>query len=156
MAGECTGRCLCGAVRYKFIHKTNDVTVCHCLMCRRWASGPFFDVEVGKDITFTGTDHMTVYRSSEWAERAFCKTCGGNLYFRRRFTNQIYVAAGTLDDLSKRTLTTEYFIDEKPAFYDFANDCQKLTGEELFAFHNAEVIVHEDPEGIIEHHKVLR
>jgi len=132
---EHTGQCLCGAVKLTIAQDIRVTTACHCNMCRRWAGGPFFAVDVGQSISLSGVDNISIFSSSDWAERGFCKKCGTNLYYRLIENNEFHVSVGVLDELSKLKLTTEYFIDEKPGLYDFANDCQKLTGEELFAMY---------------------
>ena len=128
-----SGGCLCGAVRFTVARQISETGACHCTMCRRWAGGPFFAVDAGDAITFSGQDNITTYRSSDWAERAFCKKCGANLYYRLVEANQFFVATGALDDQSQLTMVSQVFIDEKPDFYDFANDTEKMTGAELFA-----------------------
>ena len=130
---KATGQCLCGAVKIKITGEHNEVGVCHCNMCRRWAGGPNMAVDVGKEIEIEGKDNVTVYRSSDWAERAFCKICGSNLYYRVVEPDSYIICAGILDDPAGLSLTGQIFIDEKPAFYDFANDTKNMTGAEVFA-----------------------
>jgi hypothetical protein len=76
---------------------------------------------------------VRVYRSSEWAERAFCDTCGTSLYYRTVETGGYSLSAGLLDDQSDLTLTSQVFIDEKPNYYTFANQTRTRTGAELVA-----------------------
>lgn len=133
--GKATGRCLCGAVKIKLTGNHKDVGVCHCGMCRHWSGGPLMAVEAGQDIEIEGKDNVASYRSSEWAERAFCKTCGSNLYYRLVEADDYMVCAGILDDQEGFALTTQVFIDEKPGFYDFANETKTMTGAELFALY---------------------
>ena len=133
--GNTTGRCLCGAVRVTVTGDHTDVGICHCSMCRRWGSGPNMAVDVGKDIEIEGRENVTAYRSSQWAERAFCKICGSNLYYRIVETDQHILCAGILDDPAGLTLTGQIFIDDKPEFYDFANETKTMTGAEVFAMY---------------------
>lgn len=130
-----TGRCLCGAVTIRLTGEHQDVGVCHCNMCRRWGGGPNMALDVGKDIEIEGRDHVSIYRSSEWAERAFCKNCGSNLYYRIVEADEYVICAGILDDQGDLVLTTQIFIEEKPAFYEFANDTKMMTGAEVFAMY---------------------
>lgn len=127
------GRCLCGAVTITLAGDHKEVGACHCGMCRRWGGGPGMAIEVGKDIEISGRDHVRVYRSSEWAERAFCDTCGSSLYYRLAEAGDHYLFAGILDDQSDMVLTSQIFIDEKPAYYTFANETKTMTGAEVFA-----------------------
>ncbi len=133
--GKATGRCLCGAVTITVTGDHREVGVCHCGMCRRWAGGPNMAIEVGKDIDIEGKEQVTVYRSSAWAERAFCRTCGSNLYYRIVDADDYVICAGILDDQGGLTLASQIFIDEKPDFYDFANDTKTMTGAEVFAMY---------------------
>ena len=84
-----------------------------------------------------GAETMTVYSSSEWAERAFCGDCGSHLFYRLKGTGEHMVCAGLFDDATDKdaglTLRRQVFIDEKPAYYSFAGDSETLTGAELFA-----------------------
>ena len=130
-----TGKCLCGAVKIAVSGSHRDVGICHCSMCRRWGSGPNMAIDVGSDIEIDGRDNVTAYRSSPWAERAFCKTCGSNLYYRIVDADQYVVCAGVLDDPAGLTLTNQIFIDDKPNFYAFANETKTMTGAEVFAMY---------------------
>lgn len=131
--GSLSGRCLCGAVSFSFKPEKSEVGVCHCGKCRRWTAGPFLALEHEGAVAFEGADNIGVYKSSDWGERAFCKTCGSPLYWRMSGTEHYAFSAGVLDDQSGLTFTTEIFIDDKPAYYAFANDTKKMTGEEVMA-----------------------
>ena len=39
--------------------------------------------------------------------------------------------AGSFDNAEDFVLGTQYFIDEKPSFYSFANETQDLTGAQV-------------------------
>lgn len=130
---DVSGHCLCGAVSLAAHVKDHNVHACHCSMCRRWTSGPFLVISVAEGISFKGAENIGAYKSSEWGERAFCKICGTSLYWRMSGTDQYAISAGMLDDTSRLTLATEIFIDEKPAYYAFANDTEKMTGAEAVA-----------------------
>ena len=127
-----TGRCLCGAVRFKGTASEPKVAACHCSMCRRWSSGPFFEVSC-ENASFEGEDNIAKIRSSEWAERAFCKKCGSNLYYHQIGSNEFQIAAGLLDDQSGLTLSLQVFIDEKPAFYTLSDRTETMTAAEVYA-----------------------
>lgn len=134
------GHCLCGAIKITAKQAASHVDACHCRMCRRWGGGPFVEIDCGTDVVIEGAEKMTVYSSSEWAERAFCADCGSHLFYRLKGSGEHMVCAGLFDggeggvdgggDL---TLRRQVFIDEKPSYYSFAGDSEKLTGAELFA-----------------------
>ncbi|QLC25728.1 GFA family protein [Parasphingopyxis algicola] len=130
---ERQGRCLCGAVTITAKTAGHGVGSCHCAMCRRWGSGPFMDVDCGQDVRIEGEENITRYQSSDWAERAFCRKCGTNLFYRLKEADHHIVSVGLFEPEDEMALKLEVFIDEKPDFYSFAGDAQKLTGAELFA-----------------------
>jgi hypothetical protein len=127
---EVKGHCLCGAVTYAATAESHDVHACHCGMCRRWTGGPLVYIHaVGKPV-FTGTDQLGVYRSSDWGERGFCRKCGSILFWKTVGQDRYTLAAGSLDDQSGLVFKRQIFIDDKPDYYDFANETIKLTGAE--------------------------
>ncbi|MEM1046870.1 MAG: GFA family protein [Pseudomonadota bacterium] len=129
------GKCLCGAVTIWVGAAHTDVGICHCAMCRRWGSGPNMAIEVGKDLVIDGFESITTYRSSEWAERAFCRTCGSNLYYRIVEEDTYAVCVGLFEEFRGMELKSQIFIDEKPDFYAFANETVTMTGAEVFALY---------------------
>ncbi len=128
-----SGGCLCGAVRFSAAPPNSEVGVCHCGMCRRWAAGPFLAIDCADSLKVENPADMGVYRSSEWAERCFCKKCGTPLFYRLVGKNLHFASAEAFDDRSGYTLTSQIFIDEKPAYYDFANQTHNMTGTEVWA-----------------------
>ena len=129
---DVTGGCLCGAVRFSAAAK-REIGACHCSMCRRWTAGPFLTVDCSDAFAVSDAASVELYRSSDWAERAFCKRCGSTLFYRLVGSNHHFVSAETLDDTSGFALTHQIFIDEKPAYYDFVNKTKNMTGAEVFA-----------------------
>jgi len=128
------GGCLCGAVRFTATLREHDIGVCHCTMCRKWSAGPFFAVECDGPVRVTkGEDQLGVYRSSEWAERCFCKTCGTSLFYRLVGKPFYALSSETLDDKTDLAFTSQIFIDEKPGYYGFSNITKTMTGAEVFA-----------------------
>lgn len=124
------GTCLCGAIEV-VSENQNEAGLCHCSMCRRWSGGPMFAVHCGSHVDFKG-EEPTTYRSSDWAERGFCSKCGTHLFYHLLPSNEYIVPAGLFQD-QPFELSNEIFIDEKPTFYDFKNETQKMTGQEVFA-----------------------
>ena len=87
-------------------------------------------VHCGRDVRFEGSEHIAVFASSEWAERAFCKTCGTHLYYKLLATGEYFVPAGAFesDDFE---LASQIYIDRKPAYYAFANQTPMLTEQQV-------------------------
>ena len=131
-ANKQTGSCLCGAVRFTKNNPNTKVGACHCSMCRKWGGGPYMEVNCGTDISFEGEDSISVYNSSEWAERGFCKNCGSHLFYRLKASQEHMVAAGLFDDQEHFVFESQVFIDKKPSFYSFSNKTKDMTEAEIF------------------------
>lgn len=130
---QLTGGCLCGAVQFSAAPHDTNVGACHCGMCRKWTAGPFLALECGGTVQLNDTSSLGVYRSSEWAERGFCKKCGTSLFYKLVGKDYYVVSAEAFDDKTGFTFTSQIFVDEKPPYYDFANDTKNMTGPEVFA-----------------------
>ena len=59
--------------------------------------------------------------------------CGTHLFYRLKESGQYVVPLGLFGDEDDFVLDHQIFIDEKPAFYTFANKTTMMTGEEVFA-----------------------
>lgn len=133
MTLKAKGNCLCKSVTLEVLIENSSIGACHCNMCRQWSSGPFFAIDCGSSVKISGEEHVTYFDSSAWAERAFCNKCGSNLFYRLKETSQHFVASGLFTLDQELSFDHQVFIDEKPAYYDFANDTKNMTGAELFA-----------------------
>ena len=95
-----TGSCLCGVVRYRIDAPINELTHCHCKMCRK-AHGAAFATYASVPLDafhfLSGKDQLGVYHSSDHVTRTFCIRCGSNLQFVDNREHELGVAAGTLD-----------------------------------------------------------
>jgi hypothetical protein len=128
-----SGGCLCGAVRFTASPQNCEVGACHCGMCRKWTAGPFLVLDCADTLHFDDDANLGVYRSSEWAERGFCKRCGTPLFYRLIGKGMHFVSAEAFDDRNGYVFTSQIFIDEKPSYYEFANRTHNMTGAEVFA-----------------------
>lgn len=126
------GHCLCGAVQIALIEPKQHVEVCQCNMCRRW-SGSLFAGVSGESYTVNGEDAVETYRSSDWAERAFCRKCGSNLWFTFLPTGHRGFLAGLFDGASAYPLEREIFADQQTGWSKLPGDHPRLTGEEVIA-----------------------
>ena len=79
-------------------------------MCRRWG-GAFYAALTGDLATISGEDRVTVYTSSDWAERAFCSQCGSTLWFRFLPTGNRSFSAGLFDAARDHAVDREIFAD---------------------------------------------
>ena len=90
-------------------------------------------VDCGTDVSFEGEENISVFDSSEWAERGFCKQCGTHLFYRLKESKQSIMPVGLFDDDPRFVFDHQIFIDEKPSLYCFANETNDMTGAEVFA-----------------------
>ena len=88
-------------------------------------------------VKIEGEEAIRVFASSQWAERAFCGTCGSNLFYRVTaegpMQGEIHLAMGVLDDPAGVSLSTELFIDLKPDGYGFSQHTHQMTEAEVMA-----------------------
>ncbi|WP_367107151.1 GFA family protein [uncultured Psychrobacter sp.] len=125
------GHCLCGNVAIE-VEDIDTVEACHCSMCRRWGSGPLMAVHSKAKPDIKGQNSITVYSSSDWAERAFCHKCGTNLYYHQLGSDEYVLSVGLFQDINNFDFTSQIFIDKKPDYYEFANVTVELTEQQLF------------------------
>lgn len=128
-----SGGCLCGKVSLTMEITSSKVEACHCSMCRTWGGGPLLSFEPCKKIKLLGEEFITTYKSSEWAERTFCNFCGTHLYYKIVETGEFMIPPGLVAESEDLELALEVFIDEKPDYYSFSADTEKLTGQQAIA-----------------------
>lgn len=127
------GKCLCGKVGITANAVKPEVHACHCDMCQLWNGGPTMSVHCGIDVSFSNEEYISVYRSCSWAELGFCKNCGSHLFYRSTDSGEYILQTGSFDSADGFALEQQIFIEEKPAYYSFANKTTNLTGAEVFA-----------------------
>lgn len=124
---------MCGAVAYT-AELSGSFSSCYCKMCQRWSAGAYFAVPTTRFEVTKGEDSLSVFKSSQWAERAFCKTCGSNIYYDAPDHGGKNVALGTLDDTTGLEIKSQYFIDRKPDGFSLAETTKNLSQAEIEAF----------------------
>ncbi len=132
------GACLCGAVTVTVKLEKDTFDACHCGMCRKWGGGPALTVDAGTDVQFLGEDFITVYDSSEWAERGFCKRCGTHLFYRLKESGFCNLPMGLLQTTDHLKFHTQIFVDVKPENYSFANHTEQMTEAEVIAKYSSQ------------------
>lgn len=128
-----SGSCLCGSVTIKANPEKNIFDACHCGMCRKWGGGPALTIEGGSEAKLSGEEFVSVYSSSEWAERGFCKRCGTHLFYRLKNSNFWNFSFGLFKETDDFKFHVQIFVDSKPPCYDFANKTEMMTEAEVFA-----------------------
>jgi hypothetical protein len=129
-----TGCCLCGAVTVTAVVPAEPgLTVCHCDMCRRHTSGMFIGLAPEQD-SLVVEGPAKSFRSSDWAERGFCGTCGSTLWYGTVHDGARYLAAGLFEDAGGGRPAIEYFTDRCPGGYRLEHGGKRLTEAETVAF----------------------
>jgi len=118
-----TGGCLCGAVRYRTSGSVRPVISCHCEQCRR-TSGHHVAASASchADFELTEDRGLTWYRSSDWAQRGFCSTCGSSLFYQFKDADEISIHAGTFDQPSGLRRGAHIFTADLADYYDLTDD----------------------------------
>ena len=114
-----TGGCQCGAVRYEWLQKPAFSSVCHCRMCQKASGQPFMGYTGGKrgHLRFT-RGSPSVFRSSNKAERGFCKDCGTPLTYAFEGTGNISVTINSLDAPEAMPPTKQFGIEARVSWVD--------------------------------------
>lgn len=80
------GGCLCKGVRYEYDGQIEEVSICHCSMCRKAQGSAFVAVSPIDAARFritAGQDLLKEYRAVPYKARVFCANCGSPLYSAR-------------------------------------------------------------------------
>ncbi|WP_080145889.1 GFA family protein [Marinilactibacillus piezotolerans] len=123
-----TGHCLCQKTTLEINCTNAHVTACHCGMCRTQTAGPmFYTQKVEKEAyTFTKSEFVKVYASSEFAERGFCSNCGTVLFFRNQESQRTSFNPELFPELIEQaTFNDEIYYADKPEYYTFQNATSK-------------------------------
>ena len=117
-----TGGCLCGAVRYEVKGPLRDVVNCHCSMCQR-LHGNFGPHSKARKVNITITNHtgLAWYKTSEMAQRGFCRICGSSLFWEPFDLDATGIIAGSLDGPTGLKTIGHIFVAEKCDFYEITD-----------------------------------
>ena len=120
--GGATGGCLCGAVRFRVSGPLRDVVNCHCGMCRKLHGVFGAHSKAGKDnIEIVEGRGLTWYRTSEIAQRGFCRECGSSLFWQPDEQDATGILAGALDQPTGLDTMGHIFVGEKADFYEITD-----------------------------------
>jgi hypothetical protein len=95
---------------------------CHCSQCAR-TSGNYLVAASCRvaDLHLTASVTLAWFQSSPEVQRGFCSHCGGNLFWRERASEDIYVTAGTLDPPTGLRIAEHIYVASKSGFYDITD-----------------------------------
>lgn len=133
-----TGGCLCGAIRYRVTGPVLDTNFCHCRMCQRFTGAPVSAGSVyALDAVEITRGEPRYYRSSPFAERGFCATCGSSLFYRPvsppvtpDWENWILVYTGSLDNPAPNAPTWHLGIESQMPWLDIQHSLKRIRSQE--------------------------
>jgi hypothetical protein len=118
-----SGGCLCGAVRYEVCGPLRDVLICHCSQCRRVHGTPAaFSGAPEERFRLLEARGLAWYRSSDIAERGFCRDCGSSLFWRPLGKGRLSFTPGSLDDGHGLRCSAHVFTASKGDYYEIPED----------------------------------
>jgi hypothetical protein len=125
MTGALTGHCLCGAVTLTVLSHAGAVSACHCAMCRRWSGAAMWVLEApAESVEVAGP--VQHYRSSSFAERAWCSACGTQLWIKDD-DGPYELMPGLFDDARGLPLSHEIYIDQAFTSVTLAGGHKRVT-----------------------------
>ncbi len=123
------GSCLCGSVVFEVEAPLRPVIVCHCTQCRKF-SGHVWAASAVPEARFRliRDAGLRWYRSSEIAERGFCKDCGASLFWHPFDAGTMQFAPGALDGPTGLSVAEEWHLDGAGDYYTVPQSAEALTG----------------------------
>lgn len=129
------GSCNCSSVKFSAEIEKKTVHICHCNLCQKSMGGPSHTVTIMPgSLTIDSEESVQWFKSSDWAERGFCRHCGSNMFFRETGESSgAYqgVSIGMLDDKTGYEIDSHIFVDKKPSYYDFNDKAPRMTEKEF-------------------------
>lgn len=122
-----TGRCRCGACRYKIaVDALPPVYACHCHICQR-ASGSAFSLQaLAPEASLTVTGPVIVHEittEDRTSVQRFCGVCHARIYnTNTRRPGIAVVRAGTLDRSEELACRAHIFTNYKQAWVTIPDD----------------------------------
>ncbi len=126
---------MCGAVSFRATDMKDKFSICHCKQCQRWVGGAFRGVNVAtENLEFTGRENISVFASSDFAERANCKICGSAIWWRLtagKYVGNTSIAMGLLDDSDSMVMKSELFVDYKNSTNELPEGREQMTAADV-------------------------
>lgn len=131
---DITGRCLCGAVRYKSTSPPITTRVCWCRLCQFLGAGSGTVNVCFPADTFTTEGATTLYSSvadsGSVMERRFCPVCGTPMFSAAQSRpHLVFVRAGTLDDSEVARPAMTIWTSEAPSWACMDSNLPSETGQ---------------------------
>src|SRR3954452_17972796 len=119
-----SGKCECGAVRYRGADDFRYAANCHCSNCRASTGSafkPFAGIPRDRLRITEGGDRLLVW-GEEDAHHTRCAVCGSLLYSVVRDGAYVHVALGSLADEPSIRPTKHIFVGSKAPCFELTDD----------------------------------
>ena len=119
-----SGRCECGAVRYRVADEFQYAANCHCSNCRAGTGSafkPFAGIEREKLEVTDGGDNLLVW-GDEMGNHTRCGVCGSLLFSLVRDGAWVHVALGSLRDAPSMRPGSHIFVGSKAPWFEITDD----------------------------------
>jgi hypothetical protein len=122
--GVLSGRCECGAVRYRVADAFRYAQNCHCSRCRA-ATGSAFKAFAGierEKLELTDGGGRLLVVGEDDANDTRCARCGSLLFSVVRDGKYVHVAMGSLVDAPTIRPTAHIFVGSKAPWFEITDD----------------------------------
>lgn len=118
-----TGRCYCGATRFRADADPVTVAYCHCSDCRRWTGAPVATFAALPLQSLTLSPDPGSRSAVQGVERWNCPDCGSPLAARFSYLpDQIYVPIGIIDQAGDLPPALHCHADNRLPWLHLADD----------------------------------
>ncbi len=127
---KAAGGCLCGAVRYKTLGDLRGIINCHCSKCRRFHGNFGAYTSVNEDrLDFVEKRGLKWFKSitdeTPNVHRGFCVECGSSLFWHPKDREEVFIAAGSLDDPTNLQTIGHVWISQISDYYEIDDNLPK-------------------------------
>ena len=119
-----SGKCECGAVRYRVADEFRYAANCHCSNCRASTGSafkPFAGIEREKLEVTGGADKLLIWGDAD-NNHTRCAVCGSLLYSVVRDGAYVHVALGSLADEPSTRPTEHIFVGSKAPWFEITDE----------------------------------
>lgn len=122
-----SGSCLCTAVRFRTRGELRELIFCHCTQCRKQTGLYYAATNVlDRDLELEGAEDVTWYRSSDGAQRGFCRHCGSALFWKADGLDYTSIMAGAFEKPTDLKPGYHIYCADKGDFYGIDDDLPKF------------------------------
>lgn len=123
------GGCLCGQVRYRVSAEIEEISHCHCGMCRKIhgaAFGTYAGVKADGFEWLAGESKVKSFSSSRGVHRTFCADCGSTLQaLFDESPGMVYLTMGTVQGNPPHPDPFHIFVGSKAPWFTITDDLKQ-------------------------------